>query len=185
MSPFGKLFWGFLIAFIDIRINGFDLLIDLAGYLLVVVGLAQLATRNRNFARARVYASVLLALSVLDLFTRGEAGSKILLFGSEGATMAFFVLLLVVNLMLIYLICKGIAEMATAANAPDLADLAMSRWAVFLITFIASNVLIIVASADADLGLLAFVSIIASLVASILIAGLLRRADKALYPRGV
>jgi hypothetical protein len=186
MTPFRKLFFGFLIVFIDIRIDGFDLLVDLAGYLLVVVGLAELGIRNRNFARARVHATVLLALSALDLLIRTPSGvySKILLFGNEGLTVAFFILLLVVNLMMIYLICKGIGEMAIAANAPSLADLAMSRWTVFLITYILSNVLVIAAASDADLGLLAPVSVIASLVAGILIAGLVLRADKVLYRGG-
>jgi len=183
VSPFGKLFWGFLIVFIDIRINGFDLLIDLVGYVLVVLGLAELAKRNPNFGRARVYATVLLALSALDLFTR-SSGSRIVLFGSSGLTAVFFILLLLVNLMLIYLVCKGIAEMATAAHAPHLADLAMSRWVVFLITFILSNVLVIAAASDSDLGGLALVSVAASLVAAVLIAGLLRRADKTFHPDG-
>jgi hypothetical protein len=182
MTPFRKLFFGFLFVFIDIRIGGFDLFVDLAGYLLVVVGLAELGTRNRNFARARVHATVLLALSALDLLIRTPVGggSKIVLFGSEGLTVVFFVLLLVVNLMLIYLICKGVREMAIAANAPTLADLAMSRWTVFLVMYILSNVLVIAAASDADIGSLALVSIVASLVAGLLVAGLLWRADKVL-----
>jgi hypothetical protein len=187
VSPFGKLFWGFLIVLIDVRINGFDLLVDLAGFILIVIGLAELARRNPIFGRARPYATALLGLSAFDLFTRTSAGnSGLLLFGSAGLAFAFLIALAVVNLMLVYLICRGIGEMARASGAVELADLSVTRWQFFLFTYVLSTVLVIVAAtSDSAFGALALVSIIVSLVAAILFAGLLRRADKAFYPRGV
>jgi hypothetical protein len=188
MSPFGKLFWGFLIVFVDIRINGFDLLIDLVGYVLVVLGLGELARRNQNFNRARPYATVLLVLSALDLFTRTPTGNSRLddgLFGSPGLAIAFAVALAFVNLMLVYLVCRGIGEMARQASATDLADLSQTRWFFFLATYVASTLLIVGAFASPESLLsLVVVSVIASLVAAILILGLIRRADKTFYPRG-
>jgi hypothetical protein len=186
VSPFGKLFWGFLIVLIDIRINGFDLLVDLAGFILIVIGLGELASRNPMFGRARPYAIVLLVLSALDLFTRTSGGSGLQLFGSVGVAFAYLIALSIVNLLLIYFICKGIGEMARAAGAVDLADLSVTRWQFFLFTYVVTTILIlIVATSDSSFGLLALVAVVASLVAAILIAGLFRRADKTFYPRGV
>jgi hypothetical protein len=188
VSPFGKLFWGLLIVFVDLRINGFDLLIDLLGYVVVVIGLGELARRNRNFDRARPYATVLLILSALDLFTRTPTGDSSVsagLFGSPGWAIAFAIALAFVNLMLVYLVCRGIGEMATQAGATDLADLSHTRWFFFIATYVGSTLLLIGAFAASDtLVSLAIVSIIASLVAAFLVLGLIRRADKTFYPRG-
>ena len=185
MSPFGKLFWGFLIVFIDIRIGGFDILIDLVGYVLIVIGLGELQHRNRLFGRARPYATVLLVLSAFDLFTRTPyGGSGVGLFGSPGLAVAFIVALLFVNVMLVFFVCRGIGEMARERGAAELADLSITRWQFFLGTQIASTVLLVIAFSGGDPTALALASMIASLVAALLIAGLLRRADKTLYPRG-
>jgi hypothetical protein len=187
VSPFGKLFWGFLIAFIDIRINGFDLLIDLLGYVVVVIGLGELARVNGKFARARPYATALLILSALDLFTRTPAGDSQTnegLFGSAALAVAFSIALLFVNLMLVNLICRGIGEMAEAAGNQDLADLSKTRWFFFLWAYVASTLLFVFAFAGDEVLIPALASVLVSLIAAILILGLIRRADKALYPRG-
>ena len=187
MSPFGKLFWGFLIVLIDIRINGFDLLPDLIGFIMIVVGLGQLTQRNAIFGRARPYAASLLILSALDLFSRTTAESSGLeLFGSAGLAFAYLIALAVINLMLVFFICRGIGEMARAGGATELADLSVTRWQFFLFTYVLSTILVIIAAtSDSNLVGLVVVSVIVSLVAAILFAGLLRRADKAFYPRGV
>jgi hypothetical protein len=185
VSPFGKLFWGFLIAFIDIRINGFDLIIDLLGYVVVVIGLGELARINGKFARARPYATVLLILSALDLFTRTPTDSSPEgLFGHPGLAIAFSIALLFVNLMLVNLICRGIGEMADRAGNSDLSDLSKTRWVFFVFSYVVSTLLIVLAFAGEGLVTLALASVIVSLVAAILILGLIRRADKAFYPRG-
>jgi hypothetical protein len=109
----------------------------------------------------------------------------LLLFGSAGLAFAFLIALAVVNLMLVYFICRGIGEMARAGGDAELADLSVTRWQFFLFTYVLSTVLVIIAAtSDSDFGALALVSIIMSLVAAILFAGLLRRADKTFYPRG-
>lgn len=177
MPPFLKLFWGFLIVLIDIRINGFDLLIDLVGYLLVVIGLGELARRNPMFGRARPFAFVLMMLSVFEFFTVqriDETTPDVGLFGSTALAVVFSIALLVINLLLVFYICRGIAEMAGAGS--DLAERAKMRWQFFLWAQVGAEALIAIAfvSTEALIGL-ALVAIVANLIAAILICGLLLR----------
>ena len=64
MSPLGKVVIGFLLVVFDFRFEGFDLVPDLLGWLLVLAGLMPLTGRSRGFAVAAVAAAAgaLLAL---------------------------------------------------------------------------------------------------------------------------
>ncbi len=64
MPPLGKVVLGFLLVVLDFRIDGFDLIPDVLGWLLVLVGLMPLAGRSPGFAAAAVAsaAGALLAL---------------------------------------------------------------------------------------------------------------------------
>lgn len=189
MTAFGKLFWGFLLVLLDFRINGFDILIDFLGYALILAGLSELATRNEHFARARPFAIVLLALSVLDVWQEPPTSSgtnvDVGLFGSIGLAILFSLAVFAVNLALVYNICRGIAQLATAAGKHQLAITAMNRWALYLGTQIAGVLFLVIAFAtrDAAVGLLIIV-VLAGLIAAILLAALMRQADKTLTPRG-
>lgn len=188
MTPFGKLFWGLLLVLLDFTINGFDILVDLVGYILVVVGLGELASRNRNFQRARPFGIVLLALSVLDLFTQRPSGREadvdVGLFGSAALAVIFSVGLLIVNLLLVYYICSGIADMARGIGDAELAHTAMRRWQVYLWAQVAAVLLLVFVFANPSAVGLIILVIAANLIAAVLVAALLRRSDKAFYPAG-
>ncbi|MEZ5097129.1 MAG: hypothetical protein R2731_14115 [Nocardioides sp.] len=57
-TPLGKAAWGFLLAALDLRINGVDLLPDPVGWVLAAVGVWALAGRSLGFRVAAVLASV-------------------------------------------------------------------------------------------------------------------------------
>lgn len=63
-TPLGVTVWGFLLAFADLRFNGFDVLPDPAGWLLAAVGLAGLASRAVAFRVAAVVAGLEVVLSL-------------------------------------------------------------------------------------------------------------------------
>lgn len=56
MTGYSKLFWGFLILLLDFRINGFDIIPDLIGYLFISNGLGMLNTWNPHFEQAKKFA---------------------------------------------------------------------------------------------------------------------------------
>lgn len=51
-SSFGYIFWGLLIVMVDININGFDILPDVLGHILVATGTARLAPLSSQFVTA-------------------------------------------------------------------------------------------------------------------------------------
>lgn len=53
MRGFSKLFWGFLIILLDFRIQGFDILPDIIGYLMIYSGLTQLIYLSEHFKYAK------------------------------------------------------------------------------------------------------------------------------------
>lgn len=63
-TPLGITVWGFLLAFVDLRFNGFDVLPDPAGWLLAAIGLAALGSRAVGFRVAMVVAGIEVAMSL-------------------------------------------------------------------------------------------------------------------------
>jgi hypothetical protein len=67
MTPFGLVAFGYVLALLDMRVQGFDVMLDALGWLLVVVGLSRLHRTSPLFARTRVAAVVAGVLSLADL----------------------------------------------------------------------------------------------------------------------
>jgi len=119
---FRRLFWGVLFLF-TFRINGFDILPDVIGYLFIAVGLNDLHSRSRTFATGRTLAFVAAVLAIFTVIQSPQPGLFI-------STLNLG--LLVVELLLFFQICTGISELARSRNEHALADTAMSRWRWFL-----------------------------------------------------
>lgn len=130
MKPFEKLFWGFLFI-IDFRLQGFDVLPDFIGFILFYMGLDGLARKNHHFATARLYAIPLILLSLFDLYQVQRPG-----FSIDLPSGIFFVIWLVItglNLLMVYNLCTGIAEMARAQGSLELQEVALTRWNYYLL----------------------------------------------------
>ena len=67
MTPFGLVALGYVLALLDMRVQGFDVLLDAVGWLLVVAGLSRLPVPSPLFVRARITAVVAGVLSLADL----------------------------------------------------------------------------------------------------------------------
>ncbi len=67
MRPFGLLALGYVLAPLDLRAQGVDVLLDVFGWLLVVLALSRLHEQSTLFVRARVTAVVAGLLSLADL----------------------------------------------------------------------------------------------------------------------
>ncbi len=119
----------------DIRLQGFDVLPDVIGYVLMLRGLMLLAPSNRYFKQAARLAPFVAAFSLLDVWQPIPQGGGLLTVGGLSlrtplglaltiAGMALFIF----NLILVSRICLGIAEMAERQSQKDLAEAATSRW---------------------------------------------------------
>ncbi len=171
-----KLFWGFVFLF-DFRINGFDVLPDFIGYILFYQGLAMLEDRNEYFNKAKSFALPMILISIFDIFQVtvpiNQIGSST--FGLFSIVIGIIVS--VINLLMVYNICLGIATEARVIGNLDLESKAISRWKLYFFT----NVIILLSILLVSLlGVLFFVIIIISIISYILMLGLMNLASEKL-----
>jgi len=131
LSGFEKLFWGFLFL-LDFRLQGFDILPDAIGYFLFYSGLEDLMAQNSLFARARMYALPLMALSLFDIYQASKPASGINLSIESWPFMIIGLAMAVLNLMIVYHLCTGVAKMARAKGLVSLRTTAETRWRYYL-----------------------------------------------------
>lgn len=67
MTPLGRIALGLLLVLLDLRVQGLDVVPDVVGWVLVVLGLSQLVARCPALAPCRAAAVVAGALSLADL----------------------------------------------------------------------------------------------------------------------
>ncbi|MDF2593585.1 MAG: hypothetical protein K0S75_3051 [Clostridia bacterium] len=179
-SGFNKLFWGFLFIMFNFRIQGFDILPDVVGYLFLASGFSELLSNSNYFSIAAKYNVPMIVLSLFSIYQSPAQGSGIHLglFGIFGIpiVIASFIL----NLLVIYHLFMGTKDMAEQQEQPDLAQEADKRWNQYKLlqfAFLFSFILIFIPP-------LAFLYIIVffiiSIIITIAILGFLRRCSERL-----
>lgn len=171
---FNYIFWGLLCFLISFRVQGFDILPDFIGYILFIIGFTNLKDDNHRFPTARILSIILLILSLFDVYV------------SPGATTDTFSFLsfvnliyMILNLVLIYHLCKGISEVALAHNEHQLVETAMLRWKLYFSGIIATSILFfLVFISPIIIGVLLLISGIYMFVVYCLIMGLTRQASR-------
>ncbi|WBW95606.1 hypothetical protein [Oceanirhabdus sp. W0125-5] len=167
-------FWAFIFLF-DFRIGGFDILPDIIAYILFYSGLNKLSDRNENFAKGKVFAIPLIFLSIFDIYQVRVPFNEIGNVSYGGVLILLGIVHTIINLMMIYRICMGIAEEARLNSDYDLEEKALKRWKLYLIVNIALYVLMIL-----PIPLLLFVILIISIVNYFLMLGLMNMASNRL-----
>lgn len=136
-SAFDKFRWAFFFILIDFRIQGFDVLPDIVGYLMLSGGLALLAAHSPRFAQARSLSNAMILLSVFSLFEPQSQGGGIH-FGAFGPLgFVIGIVAMVVSLLMVYHLFGGIGELASRLGRNDLAAEADLRWRQYLMLAIA------------------------------------------------
>ena len=126
-----KLFWGFIFMF-DFRIGNLDILPDIIGYILFYIALNYLEDRNTYFGNAKKFALPMIFVSIFDIY---QVSIPIQELGNE--PLGFFAIIIgsiiaIVNLFMVYNICKGIAREADKIQDYDLSAKATFRWKLYL-----------------------------------------------------
>jgi hypothetical protein len=125
---FAQAAWGLIFTLVNIRINGFDLLHDLIGYVLILAGLSKLSRHHRGFRIALPAAWIRFVFAIAALFgVRNEVSltsGEIPGIGMLGLS----ALAMVVELVLFYGICVGIGGMALEKGKKLIAARASSIW---------------------------------------------------------
>lgn len=137
---FTKILWGFLFIFLDFRINpasnnmAIDMILpDFVGYILIFIGLGSLSSLHQRFGRAKIFAAIMIFLSLANL-----AQFRRLVSPDSGITYWVRVLLpvlaigVIIDLIMIWHICGGVIELAIASDKRRLARTAIIRRNLYL-----------------------------------------------------
>jgi hypothetical protein len=127
-SGLNKLYWGFLFIMLSFRIQGFDILPDIVGYLFFAFGFRELISSSDYFSIAAKYNIPMTILSIFSIYQRPAQSGGINLgvlgiFGIPIAIASF-----VLNLLVIYNLFMGIKDMAEKREESDLARESDERW---------------------------------------------------------
>ncbi|UFJ40184.1 hypothetical protein LOK74_19425 [Brevibacillus humidisoli] len=135
MTGLAKVFWGLLLVFFDFRIEGFDVLPDVAGFIVVYLGFSQLSAHHSSFHKAKIASLPLLVLSILDLFSfrfQFEIGLSIPNESGDAIGLIVGLAAAALYLYMVYHLCKGIEHMAQRAGFVELQQKANRRWQYYL-----------------------------------------------------
>lgn len=168
-SGFNKLHWGFLFVLIDFRINGFDILPNIIGYILFTVGLGILAGNSIYFVKARNFNIPMIILSFFSIYQQPGQGGGIQLGPLGLASIPISIISMVLAILVVYNIFKGIKEMSEAREQMDIYSEADTRWRQFLLLQLAILFVFVLIFIPA----LALVYIIVLYIASIAITTLI------------
>jgi len=135
-SGFMKIFWGLLCLYlvgIAPGQSGLKILIiilKLVGYTLVFVGLGSLSSLHPKFSKAKVFAAIMVLLSLGDFLKQPEVitledGSLAYSFGPLFAIIKIIGATL--GVIMIWYICGGVIELALASENQHLAKVATTR----------------------------------------------------------
>jgi hypothetical protein len=162
-TNFAQIFWGLLLVILDFSINGFDLLIDGVGYLVVAAGCGGLSVLSPRFTSAQILCWILAVLWLISFAVHGEFA---VIYGFATT---------VVNCTMIWQLLGGIRDFALDRKRPDLAQRAETRRIAYAAILIGSRLAIFALRNSRDAGLLIAILVISMLVLIIMILHLIHR----------
>lgn len=173
---FSRIYWGFLFFF-DLRIQGIDILPDFIGYGLIYLGLKELVSMNSHFVEAQKYTVVLGILSIFDLYQIQIPMGEFHLNSISGIFMLTGIIIVLLDLLMVFHLCQGIAELAAGKGFIELKNLALSRWRYYLYLRVGMAAIAPVALLMPLLAIWAFIPLfIMSIIVLVLMMGLMRKA---------
>jgi len=155
---FSQIFWGLILVLLDLNISNFDVLPDVAGYILVAVGTGGLKAISLKFAIASTLSWILMFFSLLGFFV------------SEAHTLA----LIVIDLVMIWNLLGGVIVFCEKHHRTDLAMRASNRRLAYVVMMVLGTI-IGYAAADTGSATVAVMLLLILLVVLIMIIHLLRR----------
>ena len=171
-AHFSQLFWGLLVVLLDFSINGFDLLPDGIGYLIMAAGCYGLASLSLRFRTAQMLCLLLAVFWLIHFAIDGTAA------------MFFKYLMQVVKCVMIWHLLGGIREFALSKSRQDLARQAENRRLAYVALLVVSTILAIGIQDSPEIAPVAIVPVIALLVLIVMILHLIHRVKVELVITG-
>jgi hypothetical protein len=179
-SAFNKFFWGFILIMLGFRIQGFDILPDIVGYLLFASAFRDLASSSDFFSIAAKYNIAMIVLSIFSIYQKPVQGGGVN-FGALGILgIPIAIAAFVLSLLVVYNLFMGIKDMAEKQGQLELAKESEERWdkyKILQIAIICSFLIIFIPG----LGIVYLVVIfIAAIIVTIGIVGFIKRCGESL-----
>lgn len=205
MSGLKLAFWGLLFTVVNIRIQGFDIVPDVVGYIMVIIGLGRIEIYEERFSAAKKMAYVLAALSLVNIvqipannmqsepaagvfqtsadsinFSAGIFGgiawlATVMMIAGMLATLYFF-----------YQMCMGMKNLLTRVGDDTMARICDDRWKLIMASEIGLLVSTLTVMLGVPFGMILMMAFgILALVALVLFLLLMHRAHKSIDGRDV
>lgn len=129
VSGMSKMIGGFLFLLINFRVGGFDMLPDFIGYIFIFSGLNSLAGCDAFFEKARPFAVICCAVSILNFYQSDTSGTIEI----TRWTVALSCILLLISFLLLYYLIFGIRHVAQRQGREDFAQKGLRFWKLLLI----------------------------------------------------
>lgn len=179
---FRKLYWGFLFIMLSFRLEGFDILPAIVGFIFLSGGIGILVSESDYFQTAQKYMLPMIFLSIFTIYEAPVQGGGIQ-FGILGPFgILIWLLSLVLTLHIVYNIFMGIKEMAQKRDNDGIAVEAEERWNQFRLLRIASFILLALIFVPPLAILFGFGLFIASIFIAVAILRFMKKCEGALYP---
>lgn len=179
MTPFNNLFWGFILILLDFRIQGLDIIPDFIGYWKIYSGLKDLVAWNFHFEKAKKLVVPLGFLSILDIYQVQRPINEI---SFEPIFLVFIligIIVSIIDLFMVFHICKGISEIAEERGEDELSEKAMNRWQWYLYVKLAFLILTPLMFISTDFAMILGIPLLlVTLSIAIMLAILMKDADK-------
>jgi hypothetical protein len=129
-NEFTKLYWGFLFIMIGFRIQGFDILPDIVGYLLFASAFNNLASRSAYFETAAKFNIFMIIFSIFSIyqFPAPDQGQGINLGPLGIFSIPLAIASVLLNLLVVYNLFRGIKDISEKCGEFDLAGESDDRW---------------------------------------------------------
>lgn len=133
-SALNMIGFAFLFLFIDFRIQGFDILPDLVGYIMFAYGTYSIMAFSGHFKRAFYISLPLLAISLTDLYQRpSNENLGPLNLGSLGLlSIPLALVTIALSIAYAYYLFQGIIDVAYSKGLVSIAEKAGSQWRHYL-----------------------------------------------------
>lgn len=202
MSGLKLAFWGLMFTAINIKIQGFDIVPDVVGYIMVIIGLSKIRVYDDHFSSAQKPAYILAALALINIiqvqdswetwgtgtpadFSSGGHGYVSYSAGVFGGIPWLAILFMAVgtlaNIYFAYHMCMGMKNLLLRVGDGALAVICDGRWKLIL----AAEAGVLVSMLTVMLGIpfgiyLTLVFVLLSLVALVLFLLLVHHARKSI-----
>lgn len=196
-------FWGLIFTAINIRIQGFDIVPDVVGYIMVIIGLGRVEKYEEKFSSAKKPAYVLTVLSLINIVqlqtqssweTWGTESTGMMQTTSSPVTYSagifggnpwlailFMIVGMLASIYFTYFMCMGMKALLIRVGDHTLAGICDDRWKLILVAEIGLSISMLTVMLGVPFGLIpAIIFGVLALIALVMFILLIHHAYKSI-----